>query len=125
MYAVLANVVVLLHVAFVAFVVLGGLLVLRWRRMAWLHLPAVAWGAFVELTGRVCPLTPLEHWLRLRSGGRPYQTDFLDRYILPILYPAGLTPAVQITLGCALLALNVALYVWMWRARRRPRFCRI
>ena len=86
-YRLLADAVVLLHLAFVFFVFLGGLLVLRRPRLLWVHLPAVAWGAWVEFTGRVCPLTPLENWLRRRGGGPGYASDFIEHYIEPFLYP--------------------------------------
>lgn len=105
-----ADLVVLLHVAFVVFVVAGGLLVLRWRAIAWLHLPAAAWGAFVELTGRVCPLTPLENDLRRRAGEAAYGGDFVARYLVPVLYPEGLTRETQLALGVAVIVLNVGIY---------------
>src|SRR5580698_966578 len=87
LYRVLADAVVLLHFAFVAFVVLGGLLVLRWPWTAWVHLPAAAWGAFVELYLHYCPLTPLENWLRERGGLVTYDTGFIAHYIMPVIYP--------------------------------------
>jgi hypothetical protein len=86
-----ADIVVAAHVVFVAFVVLGGLLVLRWRRLAWYHVPAAIWGVTIELAGWVCPLTPLEHYLRQLGGASPYQGDFIEQYVLPLLYPADLT----------------------------------
>jgi hypothetical protein len=118
----LADAVVLLHFGFVLFVVLGGLLVLRWPRLAWGHLPAALWGAGIELTGLICPLTPLEKWLRAQGGAGAYEGGFIAHYILPLLYPAGLTREVQVTLGAALTLLNLAVYaaVWRrWRGRRR------
>lgn len=105
-----ADLVVLLHVAFVVFVVAGGLLVLRWRAIAWLHVPAAVWGAFVELTGRVCPLTPLENDLRRRAGEAAYGGDFVARYLVPVLYPEGLTRETQLALGVAVIVLNVGIY---------------
>ena len=110
-----ADVVVLLHVAFVLFVVAGGLLVLKWPRLAWLHLPAAAWGAFVEFTGWICPLTPLENLLRTRAGGDAYDSDFIARYILPLLYPAELTRGTQLMLGMIVVGVNVLAYGWVWR----------
>jgi hypothetical protein len=118
-YRVLADLVVLLHFAFVAFVVLGGLLVLRWPRVAWLHLPAVAWGAFVELYLHYCPLTPLENRLREQGGLETYGTGFIDHYIMPVIYPPGLTPTMQLWLGILLVAAYVAIYGWAWRKHSR------
>jgi hypothetical protein len=117
-YARFAELVVLLHVTFILFVVFGGLLVLWWPKMPWLHLPAVAWGLLVEFTGSVCPLTPLENWLREQSGQTGYHSDFIAFYVLPILYPDDLTRGVQIGLGIAALSVNLALYGWLWH---RPR----
>jgi len=119
----LAEAVVLLHFAFVAFAVAGGLLVLRWRRVALLHLPALAWAAFVEFSGRTCPLTPLENALRAASGEAGYAGGFVEHYLLPLLYPADLTRELQWTLGGGLVVFNLAVYgavVWQAR-RRRPR----
>jgi hypothetical protein len=115
-----ADVIVALHVAFVAFVVLGGLLALRWPRIVWLHVPAVVWGALIEFTGWICPLTPLENRLRRASGAAGYQGDFIAHYILPVLYPNGLTRTDQLMLGGLALALNVVIYaVVAVRHRRR------
>jgi hypothetical protein len=111
----LADLVVLLHLAFVAFVVAGGLLALRWPRLAWLHLPASAWGAAVEFFGWTCPLTPLED--ALRGGGD--RGDFVARYLLPVLYPAGLTADIQVPLGIGVVAINAAIYAWVLHRRRR------
>jgi len=123
-YRLLADAVVLLHAAFVLFVVLGGLLVLRWPRLAWVHLPIVAWGAGIEFLGGICPLTPLEnHWRRLAGEGG-YPGGFVEHYVIALLYPAGLTRGVQLALGGLVLAVNTAVYfaVWRRRARRRDRF---
>ncbi len=123
-YRLLADAVVLLHAAFVLFVVLGGLLVLRWPRLAWAHLPIVAWGAGIEFLGGICPLTPLEnHWRRLAGEGG-YPGGFVEHYVIALLYPAGLTRGVQLALGGLVLAVNTAVYFAVWRrgARRRDRF---
>jgi hypothetical protein len=98
-------------------VVLGGLLVLRWPRVAWLHLPAAAWGAWVEFTGRICPLTPWEQRFRLAAGEESYAGDFVGHYILPVLYPAGLTRSAQLVLGAIVVALNLGIY-WLVLRRR-------
>ena len=110
LYRALADLVLVLHAAFVAFVVLGGFLALRWRRVAWLHLPAMAWGAAIEFTGRICPLTPLESWLRVAGGGTATSGGFIERAIAPVLYLPGLTRGHQIVLGTALLLLNAGVY---------------
>jgi hypothetical protein len=119
-YHVLADLVLLAHAAFVAFVALGGFAVLRWPRFAWVHLPAALWGIFVEYTGLVCPLTPLEIYLR-RQGSEPaYAGDFVGHYLTALLYPEGLTRGAQIALGTLALAINALPYGWI-AARRRSR----
>lgn len=112
----LATAVVLVHMGFVAFVVLGGLLALRWPRMAWVHLPVALWGAGIALVGWICPLTPFENWLRVQAGDPSYTTGFLEHYLLPILYPVGLTRIIQIATGAFVIALNALVY---WRVFRR------
>jgi Protein of Unknown function (DUF2784) len=105
-----ADAVLLGHFGFVLFVVLGGALLLRWPKLAWAHLPAVVWAALVELNGWICPLTPLEVALRRASGDAGYAGDFLEHYIVALLYPEGLTRASQIVLGSLVVAINVAIY---------------
>jgi hypothetical protein len=100
-----------LHALFVLFVVAGGLLVLRWIELAWLHVPAVVWAAFVEFTGRICPLTPLEVALRRSAGEAGYTGDFIEHYIVSLLYPDGLTRDTQTTLGVLVVVVNVLIYV--------------
>lgn len=119
-YPLLADLVLIAHLAFVVFVLFGGLLVLKWRWIAWLHLPAATWGAAVEFTGWICPLTPLENWLRAQSGEAAYARDFVGRYLLPILYPDALTPDIQVMLGVLVLVVNLVIYGWLWRVGRRP-----
>jgi len=118
-YRLLADAVVLVHLAFVVFVVCGGLLVVWRARTAFVHLPAAAWGVYIEFSGRVCPLTPLENHLRSLSGGAAYSGDFVERYLMPVLYPPDLRRDVQIALGLFALAVNVAVYLYAWR-RARP-----
>ena len=118
-YALAAVLVLAVHLAFVLFVVFGAGLVLRRPRLAWLHLPAAAWGVFVEVTGRGCPLTLLENLLRLRAGLEGYAGGFLEHYVLWLLYPEGLTRTVQFVLAGIVLATNGALYAWLWRRRGR------
>jgi hypothetical protein len=121
-YRILADLVVLIHLAFVLFVVLGAVSVIRWRRMVWLHLPALFWAVWIEFTGGICPLTPLENWLRLRSGQGAYGTGFVEHYILPVLYPAGLTRSIQILLGVLAIAINAAVYtVIIFRLRSKEK----
>lgn len=117
-YSLLADLVLILHLSFVLFVLFGGLLALKWRRVMWLHLPAVVWGAGVEFSGWICPLTPLENWLRAREGGQGYKGDFLEHSLLALLYPDGLTRATQMVLGLMVLVVNLAVYGWLWRRSR-------
>ena len=114
-----ANALLLIHLGFVFFVALGGLLVLRWRRAAWVHLPCAGWGILIELTGWVCPLTPLENHFRRLAGEAGYDGGFLQNYVWSMLYPGGLTRGMQVMLGLALLALNLYIY-WRAFARRPP-----
>lgn len=109
-YRSLADLVLVVHLAFVLFVVLGGLLVLRWRWVALLHVPAAIWGILIEYTGGICPLTPLENWLRQLGGEAGYAGGFIQHYIQPVLYPSGLTRGTQIVLGTLALLFNIAAY---------------
>jgi Protein of Unknown function (DUF2784). len=111
-YGVLATFVASIHLLFVVFVVLGGLAVLRWPWVMWVHLPAAAWGALIELAGWICPLTPLENWLRRKAGGEGYSGGFLDHYIFAALYPEGLSRTTQTILGIAVIVINAVAY---WR----------
>ncbi len=120
-YLLLADILVLLHLTFVAFVVTGGLLVVRWPRLAWVHLSVAAWGALVELGGWVCPVTPFEVRLRILGGQAGYSGGFVEHYLLPILYPSGLTRGHQVALGLLVVLGNVGVYGWAWRRWNRPR----
>jgi hypothetical protein len=115
MYPFLADLVLVVHLAFVVFVLCGGLLTLKCWWIAWLHLPAAVWGAVVEFTGWICPLTPLENWLREQDGETPYRSDFIAHYLLPVLYPGDLTRGLQVLLGTVVVVLNAAVYWWLWR----------
>ena len=117
----LADLVLVAHAAFVAFVILGGLAVLRWPEMAWVHLPAAAWGAAIEFGGWICPLTPLEVELRQRGGEAGYRGSFIEHYVTPVLYPDGLTHSMQIVLGLTVLAVNGWVYGRAWQRRRKRR----
>lgn len=114
--------VLLLHLAFVLFVVFGALLLVRWPRLAWLHLPAAAWGFFIELTGRLCPLTTLEKLLRVRAGLSGYGESFVEHYLLRLIYPGSLTREMQLGLAVGVVTINVLLYGWAFllpRLRQR------
>lgn len=115
----LADAVVLLHFAFLLFVVFGGLLTLRWWKVSWLHLPALAWGAYIEFYQRSCPLTPLENALRVKAGLEAYGGGFIEHYILPVIYPPGLAPVMQTALGALLVGGNAVVYALAWRRAHR------
>ncbi len=121
MYRLLADAVALFHGAFVIFVVAGGLLVIRWPRLAIVHLPAALWGALIEFGGWICPLTPLENYLRGRAGEAGYAGGFVEHYVLGALYPAGLTPAIQWALGVFVIVVNAAAYGYLRTRARRGR----
>jgi hypothetical protein len=120
-YLVLAASTFALHVAFVAFVVAGGLLVRRRPKLAVVHLPAVAWAAYVSLANQVCPLTPLENWFLERAGAAGYEGGFLEHYVVPVLYPGDLTPWVQRLLGIGVVLVNLIAYGWALAGRREGR----
>jgi hypothetical protein len=117
-YRLAADGVLLLHAAFILFVVFGGLLVWRWPRMAWLHVPAALWGAFVELSGGSCPLTAWENAFLAKAGLAGYGGGFVEHYLLGAIYPAGLTRTLQLLLGGAVVAVNLAVYGLLMRRRR-------
>ena len=112
-YRLLADLVLLAHFAFIIFVLLGGLLALKWPQVAWLHIPAALWGALTEFFSLPCPLTPLEKHFQRLAGDTPYEGDFIARYLLPLIYPAELTPTVQIVLGAIVVVMNIAIYGWV------------
>lgn len=116
-YRVLAEMVVVWHLAFIVFVFLGGLLAL-WRRwVAWFHLPTALWAAWIEFAGWICPLTPLENWLRGRGGAGAYSGGFVEHYVVPLVYPAGLTRRAQFALGALVLCVNLVIYGFLFRGR--------
>ncbi|MCL5807161.1 MAG: DUF2784 domain-containing protein [Deltaproteobacteria bacterium] len=121
LYPLLADMVVFWHVGFILFAALGGLLILRSRWWVWIHAPAFLWAGFIELTGGICPLTPLENRLRALGGGETYGGDFIDRYLIPLLYPESLTREIQIVLGLFVILLNIGLYAWLWRRPQQKR----
>ena len=118
----LATLVVAAHVAFIAFVVIGGLFVLRWRKLLYLHLAAVIWAVYIEWSGATCPLTPLENTLRAAAGLEAYTGDFVAEYVFPVLYPDGLTRRAQLVIGAAVVAVNGCVYSWLLRQRKSNTF---
>jgi hypothetical protein len=119
-FASLAGLIVLVHLGFVFFVASGALMTLRWPRVPWLHLPAAAWAAYIEFSGGICPLTPVENHLRAKAGLEYYSGDFVARYLFPVLYPEGLTREAQNVIGASVVILNVGLYIFVY-ARRKLR----
>jgi hypothetical protein len=117
-YNLLADMVVFIHASFVLFVLFGGLAALRWRRIAWLHLPAALWGGMIGLGGWTCPLTHLENYLRRMAGGSAYGETFIERYLEPLLYPLGLSRHTQIVFGLTALLINLAVYFRFWKNGR-------
>ena len=120
-YRILADLVILLHLLFILFVILGGLLALRQAWFALLHLPAAAWGAYIEFSGSYCPLTPLENHFSRLAGDQGYTGGFIEHYIIPIIYPASLTHDIQIVLGLAVIAINLLVYALFIRNSMRQR----
>lgn len=119
LFRALADSVLLLHLLFIVFVLAGGLLAFRWPKLVWVHLPAVLWGAAIEVAGWICPLTPLENHFRQAAGEAGYAGGFIEHYLLAVVYPADLTREIQLALGFAVLALNLLVYGVWWRRRRR------
>ena len=122
-YALLADLTLVLHATFILFVVFGGLLVFRHRRLVWLHVPAAAWGILIEFQGWICPLTYLENDLRAAAGEGGYDAGFIDHYLAPLVYPAALSHSIQIMLGLAVLFINAVIYALVWRKLRASFNC--
>lgn len=122
MYNLFADLMVLAHFLFIFFVICGGLLVIRWPKIAFVHLPAAIWGALVEIFSWICPLTPLENHFRALAGESSYSGDFIVRYLLPVIYPENLTTSIQKILGVAVIVINVIMYVIAIKKNRRDRF---
>jgi hypothetical protein len=114
-----ADALLILHLAFILAVVLGGLLVLRWPRLAWVHVPVVAWGFTVELAGWICPLTPMEQRLRIAAGESGYAGGFIDHYLVPLIYPDGMTAGQRLFYAGVVVAVNLAFYWVLWRRMKR------
>jgi hypothetical protein len=118
-YRIVADLLVVVHFAFILFVIFGGLTVLKWHWMALVHLPVAAWGAIVELKSWVCPLTPWENKFRVLAGQDGYNEGFIEHYLLPIIYPPGLTKDIQTTLGLLVVTINLVIYgVFLYRMFR-------
>ena len=117
-YALLADLTLLLHTAFILFVIFGGLLTFWRRGLVWLHIPCALWGILIELQGWICPLTYLENDLRAMAGTRGYTSSFIDHYLMPLVYPSGLTSELQFLLGLAVLLINAIIYTMVWRKLR-------
>ncbi len=115
-----ADALVVIHLGFILFVMLGGLLLLRWPSLIWLHVPAVAWGVIVECLHLGCPLTPWENQMRRMAGQAGYEGGFIEHYLIPLIYPAGLTPQIQLWLGAIVVLVNLVVYAWLiWRWRNK------
>lgn len=119
LYSILADAVLVFHFCFILFVGGGGLVVLRWPRAIWVHIPVAAWGVWIELSGKICPLTPLENDLRRRAGEGGYAGGFIEHYLLPVIYPRGLTREIQLGLAALVVLLNIGIYAYVWQRRRR------
>ncbi len=111
----LADLVLVLHLTFILYAIMGGLLALQFPRAPWLHLPLLAWAALTQFLGWICPLTPLENGLRQLGGRAAYESGFIEHYLVPIVYPPGLTTEIQWALGALLLTANAAIYTWVLR----------
>ena len=118
-YHYLASLILVIHFLFIVFVLLGGLLILKWPRMLWLHLPAIVWGFLVELNGWLCPLTPWENHFRSLAGRQAYEGDFIGEYLVPLIYPAELTREMQYLFAFIVVFLNLAIYYFIWRRYRK------
>jgi hypothetical protein len=119
LYRLLADLVVLCHLAFILFAIFGGFLVLRRRKVVWFHIPAALWAVFIEFTGGFCPLTPLENLLRIKGGGAAYTAGFIEHYLLPVIYPVALTRGIQIALGTHVIVINLLIYGYILMYRRK------
>ncbi len=120
-YRTLADFVLIVHFAFVVFAVFGAFLVVRWHWLVWIHVPLALWAVVVEFTGWFCPLTPLEYWLRTKSGMTVQDIGFVEQYLLPLLYPTALTRRLQVVLGAIVLGMNGLIYSWVLRRHLRVR----
>lgn len=118
LYQIAADFILLLHFSFIAFVVAGGLLVFKWRRLIWLHIPAVIWGALIVISGWICPLTPVENMLRQAGGAANYSGSFIERYLIPVIYPSALSRTMFIAMGIGVIVINATLYIILFVKRK-------
>ncbi|MBU4420120.1 MAG: DUF2784 domain-containing protein [Proteobacteria bacterium] len=118
LYRLLADAIIIIHLIFILFVISGGLLLLRNKRWSIVHLPATFWAVIIEFKGWMCPLTPLENWFREKGGNAIYQGDFIEHYLLPIIYPADLPKGLQIIFGLSVIIINIAVYIWVLKKTR-------
>ncbi|MCD4742705.1 MAG: DUF2784 domain-containing protein [Desulfobacteraceae bacterium] len=117
-YRIAADLIVLIHFAFILFVVAGSFLVIKWHKVSLLHIPAAVWGVLIEFTGGICPLTPLENKLRLAGGEAGFSGGFIEEYIVSIIYPNDLTRGLQILLGSIVIVINVSVYGYLlWKRK--------
>jgi len=118
LYRLAADAVLIVHLVFILFALLGAAIAVRWRWIPVVHLPVAAWGCFVELTGRICPLTYLENHLRIKAGLSGYTETFVEHYLLAIIYPAGLTREIQFALAAVVIVVNIVIYGWLFVHKR-------
>lgn len=118
-YRLAADLTLVLHLLFIIFILFGGLLCLRRMRWAWLHLPAIVWGVWVEWAGWICPLTPLENYFRQRSSDQGYLGGFVENYLIPVIYPEQLTILIQWLLGALVLVINIFVYLYVFRKKKK------
>jgi hypothetical protein len=121
-YHLLADTVVIVHLAFIVFTIAGGILIIWWRKVIWIHIPAVIWAAWIEFSGGICPLTYLENWLLGQSGSGGYHGDFTASYILPVVYPANLTRKIQITMAIIVIFVNLLVYGYIYMKKERKKW---
>ena len=117
-YRTLADSILVIHFLFIIFVVFGGFFLFRSRRFAWLHIPVVIWGAFIEFSGRICPLTPLENYFRIKGNQSGYTGGFIEHYLIPVIYPSMLTRNIQFVLGALVLIINLVVYLFVFCRRK-------
>ena len=117
MYLFLADLVVVIHFIFIIFVLFGALLEMKWLWVIWVHIPAIVWGISIEVFGWVCPLTPLEQWLRAQAGSVTYDLSFIEKYLVPIIYPSILTRELQYVLAFIVILINIVIYGYLWKVR--------
>ena len=120
-FRIIASILVLIHGLFILYVLFGAFLNFKWPKMIWIHLPMVIWGALVEYMHWICPLTPLENYFRQKARTGVYEGDFIDQYIIPLIYPENLTPQFQVVFGSLVIVLNLIVYGFFWYHIRRKK----